>query len=226
MSNECPYAAPANEEACQHMNTTAVRSVLERAGQAALASTIGLIGLPFIFTSLSNLDLAHTWLWLAIAIGVSGWLLAVAPVISRCLGQLLAQVPAPGLPPERLSRAAADVGRLVVAIGYLVLVQAIVRGPLVAISIGSGADRFNVEATFAATALIALFGLLGWLYQGARVLIEGVASGALDSVLTTVDSDATTAPAPRTLVPAVTRLASAQHAASAATMPAPTRIDR
>ena len=74
------------------------------------------------------------------------------------------------------------------AIGYLVLVQAIVRRPLVAVS-GPGIEPFLVEAVLGGVALLALLVMLALLHQVARPLVEGVAWLGLDSLLATSGSD-------------------------------------
>jgi hypothetical protein len=77
---------------------------------------------------------------------------------------------------------------LLVATTYLVLLQAIVRHPLVAV-LGDNAEPFLVEAVFAIVALMVLLVLLAWTYRAAKPLIEGMAWVALDAAFATSRSE-------------------------------------
>ena len=84
-------------------------------------------------------------------------------------------------------RTGVDIARLLVAAGYVVLFQAIVRRPLVAV-FGTEAEPFVVEAAIGAAALLILLAVLAWLYQALKPLLEGVALGALDALFATSNS--------------------------------------
>ena len=174
---------------------TVARSIVEAVIQAVVASTIGLVGLPFVFAR-ADLVASGAWMWLVLATASGVWLIALAPVFAGGLRQLLARVS------TRTTRgthqATVEVSRLLLAAAYVVLLQAILRRPLVAV-IGVDAEPFVVEGCLAAVALLALLVLLGQIHRAGRPLIEGLASSTLDALLATTGSEAThhaDAPAP------------------------------
>jgi hypothetical protein len=65
-----------------------------------------------------------------------------------------------------------------------VLIQAVLRRPLV-LTLGPAFERFVVEATFAASMLLLLFGLLVALHRTGRPLVSGLAWQALDTAFAT-----------------------------------------
>jgi hypothetical protein len=183
-----------------------VRFVLNGIVQALAAGLIGLFGLPLLFGSVP--DPVRSELWLGAAIAVCVWLLAPTRVLAAAMSEGLTKLL--GRAGERVTathQATFELARLTVAVGYLVLLQAIVRRPLVAV-LGSGAEPFLVEAVFAVVALLALLVLLAWIYRTAKPLIEGVAWTALDAALATTMSEAATrtAMAPKEAAATVTAL--------------------
>jgi hypothetical protein len=124
------------------------------------------------------------WLVLATATGV--WLIALAPVFAAALRRLLVRVSARSGRTPLEHQASVEIARLLLAAGYVVLVQAIVRRPLVGV-IGVDAEPFVVEACLATLALLALILLLGQLHHAGRPLIEGLAWSTLDALLATTD---------------------------------------
>lgn len=176
---------------------TVARSIVEGVIQAVVASTIGLVGLPFIFAR-PDLDASGAWLWLVLATASGVWLIALAPVFAGGLRQLLARVSTRTTRGTLEHQATAEFSRLLLAAAYVVLLQAILRRPLVAV-IGVDAEPFVVEGCLAAVALLALLVLLGQIHRAGRPLIEGLASSTLDALLATTGSEAThhaDAPAP------------------------------
>lgn len=176
---------------------TVARSIVEGVIQAVVASTIGLVGLPFIFAR-PDLDASGAWLWLVLATASGVWLIALAPVFAGGLRQLLARVSTRTTRGTLEHQATVEVSRLLLAAAYVVLLQAILRRPLVAV-IGVDAEPFVVEGCLAAVALLALLVLLGQIHRAGRPLIQGLASSTLDALLATTGSEATHhagAPAP------------------------------
>ena len=172
------------------MHTAIVaRSIAEGVIHAVVASTIGLVGLPFVFAR-PDLVATGAWMWLVLATATGVWLIALAPVFAGGLRRLLARLSARTSRGALEHQATVEISRLLLAAGYVVLVQAILRRPLVAV-IGAEAEPFVVEACLAAVALLALILLLGQIHHAGRPLIEGLASSTLDALLATTGSDAT-----------------------------------
>jgi hypothetical protein len=147
------------------------------------ASVFGLL-LPLAFGSSDSPALAL--LWLALALGACLCLLLSMRPIARAVAIHLGH----GAPAESSlwnDRTAAEIARLLVAAGYVVLLQAILRHPLVAV-FGASADPFLVEAAIGGLALLAVLGLLSWIYTVARPLLERVARATLDAALVTAPS--------------------------------------
>jgi hypothetical protein len=119
--------------------------------------------------------------WLSLAVLVVGWLAALFPALSRALDRRLEGLPI------RSAHALADLPLLThLALGacYVVLIQAVLRRPLV-LTLGPAFERFVVEATFAAAMLLLLFGLLVALHRTGRPLVSGLAWLALDTAFAT-----------------------------------------
>lgn len=162
----------------------------------AAGSFIGLVGLQLLFGALPARDLAL--LWLGLALLVSAGLLAPTRPLASMLAQALSRLPGQGRQTSALARTTTrETAWLIVAAAYLVLVQAILRHPLVAV-FGQSAAPFLVEATFAIFALLVLLVLLGWMYRAARPLVEDAAREALDATFVTASepSDQTTTAQP------------------------------
>jgi hypothetical protein len=149
------------------------------------ASVFGLL-LPLAFGSSDSPALALIWLVLALAACMC--LLLPLRQIARSAANLLRRG-APARADWSLwnDRTAADIARLLVAAGYVVLLQAILRHPLVAI-FGANADPFLVEAAVGGLGLLAVLGLLSWMYTVARPLLERMARATLDAALVTAPS--------------------------------------
>jgi hypothetical protein len=106
---------------------------------------------------------------------------ALADVLRRLPGQRTEQ-------PAWNRRTIVDIARLIVAVGYVVVAQAILRHPVVAV-FGESTGPFIVEVAFAIVAVLVLFALLVWTFRAARPLVEGVAREALDASLATSGSE-------------------------------------
>ncbi len=162
------------------------RSVVNGIAILVLLSLFGPFALPVVFGVLPERTPALIWLGLAIAICVC-LLLPARPLASSLAAQVRRL---PGMRPEGetwTGRTGVDIARLLVAAGYVVLFQAIVRRPLVAV-FGAEAEPFVVEAAFGTAALLILLALLAWLYGALKPLLEGVALAALDAVFATTSS--------------------------------------
>lgn len=167
--------------------------------QLAAASLLGLVALPSALAQgpvdapvlADRVRLPET-VWLAAALVVAVWLLAVAPALARALAGLLARlnvrrgVLAGPAPPA--AGAAESLARWLVAAGYVVLASAILRRPLVAV-LGARLDPASVEAVFAAGALALLLLVLLWLHRSARPLVESAVWYALDALVATSGSE-------------------------------------
>jgi len=172
---------------------TILRSNLAGIGHAVVATFIGLVGLPLV----SGTTAAPPWVWLALASAVCIWLLAPAPTFIGGLERLLARAPLRGGPVALAPSVRMEIARLLLAVVYVVVLQAIVRRPLVT-TLGAGAEPFVVEASFAVFALTALVILLGWIHRAGRPLVEGIVRFTLDALLATSGSEVAAARAERT----------------------------
>jgi hypothetical protein len=199
---------------------------MERSAQAAVAvivsaAVVGLVGLPFIFGSVP--DATQSVVWLALAVLVCACLLLPTRVITKLLTQLLADLPERrGLKSEWTRHAATEVARLIVAAGYLLLLQAILRHPVVAV-FGASAEPFVIEAAIAIFALLLLLVLLASIYRAARPLLEGLAWAGLDSLFATSSSEEAIKAAD-TIGPAVTTPTVVAPAGIDETLPRPAQV--
>ena len=162
------------------------RSLLNATAVFLAAGLFGLFGLPAVFGTAPERDLALLWLALAFADCVC-LLPPIRPIVSALAAQLKRLPGMRGAQPTGDIRTSRELARLLAAAGYLVLFQAVLRHPLVAV-FGAGVDPFLVEASFTILALLALLALLGWVYAVARPLLEGMAWLALDSALATTET--------------------------------------
>jgi hypothetical protein len=182
------------------MHTTQ-RSVLTGLAIVVIAALVGLAVLPLIFGSLPDRNQAVMWLALAVVACVC--MLLPTRVLTATLAEVLTSLPERrGFQSAWSQRAATEVARLILAACYLLLVQAILRHPVVAV-FGTTAEPFVIEAAIAAFAFLVLLVLLGSIYRDARPLVEGMAWTALDSLFATTRSEQTTRAAD-TLGPVVT----------------------
>jgi hypothetical protein len=154
-----------------------------------VCAAIGIVALPLVFAQ--PLLAAAPWstpVWLAIGILLSIYLLAFAfPRLSRPLavelGRRVSSTPAgPTVTPSQIRL----VAQLVVLGVLLVIVQGILRRPLALLLGGGERGSGTFEAAIAATVLALLLGLLVWLYQSARPLMQSVTLRAIDAAIPTV----------------------------------------
>lgn len=159
------------------------RSPLNPIALVLASGLFGLFGLPAVFGALPAREPGLLWLALAIADCVC-LLPAIRPILSGLAAQLNRLPGMRGGHATWSGRTSLEVARLLAVAGYLVLLQAILRHPLVAV-FGASVDPFLVEASFTIVALLAVLALLVWVYAAGRPLLEGIAWAALDSVLAT-----------------------------------------
>jgi len=173
-------------------NWIAIRPAVNGAGVAVAAIAIGLFGLPLAFGRLP--EPAQALVWLAVAVVDCVCLLLPTRAFESAIAQLIARLPGRGQRSASSNhQTTREIARLMVAAAYLVLVQAILRHPLVAV-LGTDAEPFLVEALVGIFALLVLLMLLGWIYRAARPLLEGLAWVALDATFaTSVSEEATRA---------------------------------
>jgi hypothetical protein len=163
-----------------------VRSVVTAISGAIAASLFGLL-LPLAFAAQDSPALALVWLALSLLIGVC--LLVTARPITGALAATLAGLLSKTEQSTWTPRATGDVARLLVAASYVVLLQAILRHPLVAV-FGPEADPFLVEAVIGLLALLLVMALLSWMYAAAKPLLEGLATNVLDAAVATAPASA------------------------------------
>jgi hypothetical protein len=120
--------------------------------------------------------------WLAGALAAVIGLLAAAPGLVDLVRRAL---PAD----ERLTLAANDVARLLVAAAYVVLTQAIVRRPLV-LALETTADSFVVEAALGGATFVLALLLFTGVHRSAVPLLERVCLAGLDAIVATTASEA------------------------------------
>src|SRR5919202_1314657 len=125
-------------------------------GQLIAASALGLLIAPAVLAHDAHSQ-APGWqelAWLSLAVLVVGWLVALFPALGRQLDRQLERLPI------RSATARTDLpllSCLALAAGYVLLIQAIVRRPLVLV-LGPTFERFGVEAAFGAAMLLLVFG--------------------------------------------------------------------
>jgi hypothetical protein len=123
--------------------------------------------------------------WLALAAADCVCMLPGAPATANALAAQIRRLPV--IQSEQRTsrdRASVEMARLCVAAGCVVLFQAILRRPVVAV-LGSSAEPFIVEATVGMLALLILIAVLAWIYSVSRPLLESMAAVALDVALAT-----------------------------------------
>jgi hypothetical protein len=166
-----------------------------------VAAVVGLAVLPLIFAD--STDPVQDVLWLVLAVITCVCLLLPTRSLADALADALISIPERrGLQTTWSRRTATELARLIVAAGYLLLLQAILRHPAVAV-FGTSAEPFVIEAAIAAFAFLVLLVLLGSIYRAARPLVEGLAWTALDSLFATTRSEQATEAAD-TMRPVVT----------------------
>lgn len=162
------------------------RTVVQRLAFAIGAGLVGLVVLPLVFGGLPDATQGVVWLGLAITDVVC--LLAVVLLLIGPLASLLLCLPINGLPLSVVRGTAQNVARLAVAAMYLVLMQAVLRRPLVAV-FGTSADPFVIEASVAIAIMLVVALVLIWLHAAASPVIEDVARHVLDASLATSSFD-------------------------------------
>lgn len=166
---------------------TTQRSLWIGIGIAAVAAVLGVAGLPLLFGV--SPDRGQSVLWLAVAVIACVCVLLPTRGLATAVATALTAVPEQrGMQAAWSRHAATDLARLIIAAGYLLLLQAILRHPAVAV-FGASAEPFVIEAAIAVFALIVLLVLLGSIYREGRPLIEGLAWSALDSLFATSGSE-------------------------------------
>src|SRR2546429_40694 len=104
-------------------NGTLRRSTLDPIAHLLGASLIGLIVLPLVFGSLP--DFVQAVVWLSAAVAVCAWLLVPASRLAATLATLTARLPCGGPASIVPRRRTVELARLMLAVGYLLLLQAI-----------------------------------------------------------------------------------------------------
>ena len=192
--------------------------------QFVLASIVGLILAPGLLadparaaSSGSDNLVALSWLVIGVLIGV--WLVALAPSCVRLVADPVAAVRQrfhSTVPTTALDEAH-NFARWVVAFGEILVIQAVLRPPLVVMLSGALA-KANAEALVVALTLAVLLLVLVWVHQSARPLVVTAARSTLDVFLASTDSEATVL---ATALPATTTHRRSILTAEAATQPAP-----
>ncbi|HEX5416970.1 MAG TPA: hypothetical protein VFZ25_15005 [Chloroflexota bacterium] len=131
--------------------------------------------------------------WLAIGLAISAWLVVLAPAFARLLGDAVATYRRrlPGDAPGDLSASARHLARWLVAFGEILLIQAMLRPPLVVLLGAAALSRANAEALVAALTLAVLLLVLVWVHRSARPLVATAARSTLDVFLASTNSDTT-----------------------------------
>lgn len=198
--------------------------------QVAVAGLLGLVALPTLFRGTSDGGVGSLRIplvadaWLVVGLGLSGWLLALAPSLASTIAHLLERLDLRQGRVVGQQVAIGSVARLIVAVVDVAIVQAILRRPVVAV-LGDAAAPSTVDATFAAGTLILLILILIWLHQSARPLIEAVAWQALDAIVPTTGSGQSTAFADDSDTMLATVLAQTQSVDTAVVLTRPTGAD-
>jgi hypothetical protein len=144
-----------------------------------------------LFAGASQGGALWAWLWLGVGVLVCMWLLLPSRVLAASLARVLGYMPLRTEQASVRERVTADLGRLALTVVYVVVLQATLRGPLVA-TLGPNIEPFIVEASVAIVAFVALLILFGWAHRVSRPLVEGLAWVALDSLLATSGSEVRT----------------------------------
>ncbi|HLG51794.1 MAG TPA: hypothetical protein VKY56_09195, partial [Chloroflexota bacterium] len=121
------------------------------AAQTVLAALLGLVVLPALFGPASPAsDLRPEMLsWLVLEGILSAWLIILTPSLARGLGALLEPLEAAaGALPWRLDRGQAHhVATLIVAVGAVLVVQAMLRAPIIALGSALG-SAWQIEIIY------------------------------------------------------------------------------
>lgn len=163
--------------------------------QVVVAGLVGTFALPAVAggaTPTGGGPSVAAVAWLAGGLLVSAWLLVMGPGLVAGLAHLLDQlIASDGSTVARQTAVRAGTGvaaRWIVAVVEVVLIQAVLRRPVVAVA-GTLADPSTVDAVFAAGTLILLIVILIWLHRSARPLVEAATWQALDALIATSGSE-------------------------------------
>lgn len=165
--------------------------------QMAVAGLLGLMAVPTLFGGTNDGRLGGPPLpivaeaWLVAGIGLSIWLLALAPSLASAIAHELARLETREAVVKGQRAAIGAVARLIVAVLDVAIIQGILRRPVVWV-LGVAATPSTIDATFAASTLTLLILILIWLHQSARPLVESVAWQALDAIVPTTGSGQST----------------------------------
>jgi len=161
------------------------------AAQAVLAVLLGLVVLPALFGPASPASGLRPEMlsWLVLGSVLSAWLIILIPSLAGGLGTLLEPLEAAASAlPWRLDRGRAhQVATLIVAVGAVLVVQAVLRAPIVALGAALG-GAWQIEIIYGASVLVVLMAVLVWLHQRARPLVAAAAWRVLDALVPTVGS--------------------------------------
>lgn len=167
--------------------------------QVIVAVLLGLFALPAIVdggsiqaTSVGGSPATPAVIWLVGALVISVWLVVSGPALGAGITHLLERLVAPegaSVGRQSVTRAGAGVAAgWIVAVVEVVLIQAVLRRPVVLV-VGALTDPSTVEAAFAAGTLILLILLLIWLHRSTRPLVEAATWQALDVLVATSGSE-------------------------------------
>jgi len=167
--------------------------------QAIVATLLGLFALPAIVdggsiqaASVGGGPAIPAIVWLVGALLISGWLVVCGPALTGGTTHLLERLVAPdGASAGRRSATQAGAGVAagwIVAVVEVVLIQAVLRRPVVLV-VGTLTDPSTVDAAFAAGTLVLLILLLIWLHRSTRPLVEAATWQALDALVATSGSE-------------------------------------
>jgi hypothetical protein len=166
--------------------------------QVLVVAALGLIAFPAAFGGALNpasaLDgeiqpIAGLWLVLGLLLAV--WLIVIAPSLARAIAASLIRIPVRKQPAAGIELGKPEfllLGALIVAVGYVALIEAILRQPLDAV-VGALVAPTSVDAAIAATGVLLVLVVLFRLYHVARPLVEGTAWYALDTLVATSGSE-------------------------------------
>ena len=202
----------------RHSDVSIVVAQLVLAGIVGLIVAPGLLADPARAAPIGPPNLfALSWLAISLLIGI--WLVVLAPSFVRLVADPVASVRLrfQANVPATAGDEAHNFARWLVAFGEILLAQAVVRPPLVAL-LSSVLTRGNAEALVAALTLAILLLVLIWVHRSARPLVVTAARSTLDVFLASTDSDTTVLATPPA---ATTTHRRSVPTGEAATQPAP-----
>ena len=178
------------------LRASTLRPLIDAFALAGAGTLLGLFALPLVYDRVPGSSQAK--LWLAATVVVCLCLIVPTRPLAAGLAAAAARLPGRGRRPAATPGDALAVAQPVIAAVYLIVVQAMLRRPIVAV-FGIDAEPFVIEATFGVLGLLLLLVLLSWIHRTAKPLIESATWLALDATLATSGSDQSTVViAPRT----------------------------